>query len=107
MGKERRESIRIPMRFEVSTELGWAGYDGDLSINGLRLSGYSPLRFSPVIHVRIPLPGTPGPLEIQARIKRYFVSDEGVQTAATFETLDFDSELAIAKAIDDQLAAEG
>ena len=107
MGKERRESVRIPMHFEVSTELGWTGYDGDLSINGLRLSGYSPLGFSPLIHVRIPLPGAPNPIEIQARIKRYFVSGEGVQTAATFEALEFDTELAIAKAIDDQLAAEG
>ena len=98
---ERRESVRIPMHFMVaSRDGGWEELVGDLSINGVRLQDLSPYRFAPIVTLRLQLPEELQPRQVNVAIKRFFVSDDHVQTAAVFDDLDFDAELAIARCID-------
>ncbi len=98
---ERRESVRIPMRFAVANRnADWEQLQGDLSINGVRLEDLSPYRFSPLVTLRLQLPDEPQQRELNVSIKRYFISEGRVQAAAVFDALDFDGELAIARTID-------
>ncbi len=98
---ERRESVRVPMTFQVATTDGqWVACAGDLSINGLRLQDLSPFRFMPLTMVSLQLPDELQPRRVQAVIKRYFIADDAVHAAAIFEGLDFDTEVAIARCID-------
>ncbi len=98
---ERRESVRVPMTFQVATTDGrWVPCAGDLSINGLRLQDLSPFRFMPLTMVSLQLPDELQPRRVQAVIKRYFIADDAVHAAAIFEGLDFDTEVAIARCID-------
>ncbi len=98
---ERRESVRIPMRFAVASRDGsWEEIHGDLSINGVRLEDLSPYRFSPYVTLRLQLPDELQQREVNVSIKRYFISEGRVQVAAVFDALDFDGELAIARTID-------
>jgi hypothetical protein len=98
---ERRESVRVPMTFQVATTDGhWVSCAGDLSINGLRLQDLSPFRFMPLTIVSLQLPDELQPRRVQAVIKRYFIAEHTVHAAAIFEGLDFDTEVAIARCID-------
>jgi hypothetical protein len=98
---ERRESVRVPMDFLVASPSGqWTQVGGDLSINGMCLKGLSPYRFMPLISVSVQLPDELQPRRLQAVIKRYFIADDQVQAAATFEAMNFDAEVAIARCID-------
>ena len=98
---ERRESVRVPMNFQVATTDGqWVSCAGDLSINGLRLQDLSPFRFMPLTIVLLQLPDEHQPRRVQAVIKRYFIAEHAVHAAAIFEGLDFDTEVAIARCID-------
>ncbi len=98
---ERRESVRVPMTFQVATTDGqWVACAGDLSINGLRLQDLSPFRFMPLTIVSLQLPDELQPRRVQAVIKRYFIAEHAVHAAAIFEGLDFDTEVAIARCID-------
>ena len=98
---ERRESVRVPMTFQVATTDGqWVSCAGDLSINGLRLQDLSPFRFMPLTIVSLQLPDELQPRRVQAVIKRYFIAENAVHAAAIFEGLDFDTEVAIARCID-------
>lgn len=98
---ERRESIRIPMRFQVcSTNSDWQSFNGDLSISGVRLDAISPYRFAPITELRMQLPDELKPRQVSVLIKRYFTSDLQVHAAATFDDLELEAELAIARVID-------
>ena len=98
---ERRESIRVPIRFEVATPEGsWECLDGDLSLTGVRLSKISPYRFVPLTTLQIQLPDEIHKRRLNVRIKRYFIADDQIEAVAVFEGIEFDDELAIARTID-------
>ena len=102
---ERRESVRIPMRFMVSTrDGGWEQLAGDLSINGVRLQDLSPYHFASLVTLRFQLPEEIQPRQVNVSIKRFFISGDHVHAAAVFDALDFDAEVAIARCIDAQNA---
>ena len=98
---ERRESTRIPMRFQVcDTNSHWQTLNGDLSISGVRLDAISPYRFAPMTELRMQLPDELKPRRVSVLIKRYFTGDSQVHAAAVFGDLELEAELAIARVID-------
>jgi hypothetical protein len=89
------------MRFEVATlEGSWETLNGDLSLNGVRLSNISPYRFAPLTTLQIQLPDELQKRRLSVRIKRYFIAADQIEAVAVFEGLEFDDELAIARTID-------
>ena len=96
---ERRESVRVPMTFQVATTDG----PGVLRrvICRLMVFGFRTFPSFYAVDYRITcLPDELQPRRVQAVIKRYFIAENAVHAAAIFEGLDFDTEVAIARCID-------
>jgi len=105
--EDRRDSPRFPMSFLVR-DLGednlWEEREGDLSVGGIHWLGKTPPRGQNV-EVRFRLPGVPRELRAQGEIIRLSSDDKGIGFHVRFTELDVTSELAIAKYIDDLIAA--
>lgn len=109
---DRRDSPRYPMsflvRYEGSGETGddgqWEEREGDLSIGGIHWKG----KTAPVgklVDVRFRLPGVPKELRAQGEIIRLSEENGDVSIHVRFTELDVQSELAIAKYLDELIAA--
>jgi hypothetical protein len=98
---DRRESPRVPMRFlvrDVDEGGSFADAEGDLAVGGIHWRG----RYPPVgkkFEVRFRLPGVDKEIRTKAEVIR--ARDEGKELHLKFSQLDFHSELAIAKFLDD------
>ena len=102
---ERRESARVPMQFLIASAEGlWRKVMGDLGLNGVRLDQVSPFDFYPMTALRLQLSEELQPRQVTIKIKRFFITESGVHAAALFEDLDFEAEMAIARAIDNYSA---
>ncbi len=102
---ERRDSPRLPMSFLVrdqSEDGPWEEREGDLSIGGIHWLG----KTSPIgqkVEVRFRLPGVPKELRAKGEIIRLSEGGKGIGFHVRFTELDVESELAVARYIDDQL----
>ena len=98
---ERRESTRVPMQFLIASSEGvWRKISGDLGLNGVRIDQITPFDFRPITGLKLQLAEEIQPRQVTIKIKRYFITDKGLHAAALFEDLDFNAEMAIARAID-------
>ncbi len=107
---ERRESPRVPMRFlvrDVALKDGpWEEREGDLSLGGIYWRGKTHSHGTDVL-VRFRLPGVPKELKATGEIIRVKTANEGIDFHVRFTELDVQSELAIAKYLDDLMAKPG
>ncbi len=109
---DRRDSPRYPMsflvRYAASGDAGsdghWEEREGDLSIGGIHWKGKTP-PLGKQVDVRFRLPGVSKELRAQGEIIR--LSEEGgdISFHVRFTDLDVQSELAIAKYLDELIAA--
>ncbi len=107
---DRRDSPRIPMTFLLrdvaDSSAEWVERQGDLSLGGIYWRGKTPPRGVDV-DVRFRLPGVPK--EIKARGEILRVKDQGgvaIDFHVRFTELDVQSELAIARRLDEWLASD-
>ncbi len=105
---DRRDSPRYPMSFLVrdagSDDAHWEEREGDLSIGGIHWQGQTP-PLGKLVDVRFRLPGVPKELRAQGEIIRLSDAGKGISFHVRFTELDVQSELAIAKYLDDLIAA--
>ncbi len=107
-GDDRRESIRVPMTFLVRdvTEGGeYVEREGDLSLGGIYWKGKSP-SFGTQVEVRFRLSGVPKEIKANGEIIRVKETGRDIHFHVRFTELDVESELAIAKFLDDRIAGE-
>jgi hypothetical protein len=102
---ERRESPRVPMRFQVRRAGGggFEWHEGDLSLGGFAWRGGTPMEAGAHVEVRFLLPGAAAGADIEARGEVLGVT-QGPQGAAAhvrFLELPMEAELAIARYLDD------
>lgn len=105
---DRRDSPRYPMKFLVRDQgekNHWEEREGDLSIGGIRWSGKTPPKGQSV-EVRFRLPGVPKEIRAEGEIIRLQDLDKGIGFHVRFTELDVPSELAVARYLDDLIAAE-
>ncbi len=101
---DRRDSPRVPMTFLVRDsnhdEGEWEEREGDLGLGGISWVGKTaPLGQG--VDVRFRLPGVPKELRAQGEIIRVKADDSRLHFQLRFAELDLESELAIAKYLDD------
>jgi hypothetical protein len=105
---DRRESPRIPMQFLVR-DVGlpdgeWEEREGDLSLGGIYWRGKTAPHGTEV-DVRFRLLGVPKEIRCRGEIIRVKAAGASIHFHVRFTELDVQSELAIAKALDDWMAA--
>jgi hypothetical protein len=105
---ERRDSPRVEMVFLLRdaglADAPWEARVGDLSLGGIFWRGETaPL--GTVVDVRLTLPGVPKEVQARGEIIRVTAAGDGTDFHVRFTDLDLESELAIAKYLDDWLAA--
>lgn len=103
---DRRDSPRFPMRFLVrdhGEDNLWEEREGDLSLGGIHWLAVHPPRGERV-DVRFRLPGIPREIRAQGEIIRLSEAGKVLGFHVRFTDLDVESELAIARYIDEQLA---
>lgn len=104
---DRRDSPRYPMTFLVrdpGEDNLWEERSGDLSIGGINWTGKTPPKGNQV-DVRFRLPGVPKEIRAQGEIIRLSDGEKGISFHVRFTELDVTSELAVAKYLDDMIAA--
>lgn len=106
-GDDRRDSPRVPMTFLLRDKDSeeWVERSGDLSLGGIFWRGRTPSAGTEV-DVRFRLTGVPRELRAKGEIIR--VKEQGSQAIdfhLRFTELDVESELAIARHLDDWLAS--
>jgi hypothetical protein len=104
--EERRESPRVPMRFQVRRAGSGAAYEsreGDLSLGGFAWSGGAPVEAGAQVEVRFLLPGAAAGAEIEARgeVLQVTQGPQGAASHVRFLALPMEAELAIARYLDD------
>ena len=105
--EDRRDSPRYPMKFlvrEPGDTNTWEEREGDLSIGGIHWQGKTPPKGTQV-EVRFRLPGVPKELRATGEIIRLQDVDKGINFHVRFTELDVQSELAVAKYLDDLIAS--
>ena len=101
--EERRESPRIPMQFLVRDIDEGGSYqerEGDLSVGGIHWRGRYPPEGKHV-EVRFRLPGVPKEIRARCEIIRIEQEGGGIGFHVRFTELSVESELAIARFIDE------
>ncbi len=106
---ERRDSPRVPMSFLVR-DIGlrdgeWEERQGDLSLGGISWRGKTAPHGTEV-DVRFRLPGVPKELRARGEILRVKAAGVGIDFHLRFVELDVQSELSVARYLDDWLAAK-
>lgn len=103
-GRERRESPRVPMRFQIRREDGsdFQEHDGDLSLGGVAFLGSQELSGRYVIRLRLP-----GVEEELVALGEPVNKSGGDKVHLRFVDLETDTELAIAKYLDDLAGTAG
>lgn len=108
-GEERRESPRVPMQFEVRLVEGDAVFEsreGDLSLGGCAWRG-GPMEAGTHVELRFWLPSVPHELRVRGEVLHVRTGPQGPATHVRFMEVPVETELAIARHLDDvQLAAE-
>lgn len=103
---DRRDSPRFPMTFlvrEHGEDNLWEERAGDLSIGGIHWTGSAPPKGN-LVDVRFRLPGIPRELRASGEIIRLSDAANGINFHVRFTELDVESELAIARYLDDLIA---
>jgi len=104
---DRRDSPRIAMEFlvrDVGLPHGeWESREGDLSLGGIYWKGKTAPHGTEV-DVRFRLPGVPKEIRCRGEIIRVKAAGATIDFHVRFTELDVQSELAIAKALDDWMA---
>jgi uncharacterized protein (TIGR02266 family) len=108
--EDRRDSIRVPMKFLVRdvSESGGTYHEreGDLSLGGIYWRGKSP-SFGTEVEVRFRLAGVPKEVKALGEIIRVKEAGGDLDFHVRFTELEVESELAIARFLDDAIAAAG
>jgi hypothetical protein len=106
--EDRRDSPRYPMSFLVrdagDDNALWEEREGDLSIGGIHWKGKTP----PVgaqVEVRFRLPGVPRELRARGEIIRLSTAGKTISFHVRFTELDVESELAVARYLDDLISS--
>lgn len=102
---DRRDSPRLPMTFLIrdqGEDSPWEEREGDISIGGIHWLGKTSPN-SQKVEVRFRLPGVPKEIRAQGEIIRLSEGGKGIGFHVRFTELDVESELAVARYIDDQL----
>jgi PilZ domain len=102
---DRRDSPRYPMTFLVrdqGEDNPWEEREGDLSIGGIHWLGKTSPK-SQLVELRFRLPGVPREIRAQGEIIRLSEGGKGIGFHVRFTELDVESELAVARYIDDLL----
>ncbi len=105
---DRRDSPRYPMTFlvrDTGEDNVWEEREGDLSIGGIHWLGKTSPS-SQKVDVRFRLPGVPKEIRAHGEIIRLSEGGKGIGFHVRFTELDVDSELAVARYIDDLLVSE-
>jgi hypothetical protein len=105
---DRRDSPRYAMSFlvrDLGEENLWEEREGDLSIGGIHWLGKTPPRGQHV-EVRFRLPKVPREIRAQGEIIRLSEAGKGIGFHVRFTELDVESELAVARYIDDLIIGE-
>lgn len=106
---DRRDSPRVAMTFLVR-DIGlpdgeWEERQGDLSLGGIYWKGQTAPHGSEV-DVRFRLAGVPKEIRCRGEIIRVKAAGTNIHFHVRFTELDVQSELAIARALDDWMAAQ-
>lgn len=103
---ERRDSPRVPMTFLVrdvgQRDAEWEERDGDMSLGGIYWRGKTAPHGTEV-DVRFRLPGVPKELRARGEILRVKAAGVGIDFHLRFTELDVQSELSIARYLDEWL----
>jgi hypothetical protein len=106
-GSERRDSPRLPMKFLVQDladkDGTWVEREGDLSLGGIHWRGSSAPRGT-AVDVRFRLPGEPKEVRARGEILRVMGQGKNIDFHVRFTDLDVQSELAIARFLDDEIS---
>ncbi len=106
-GDERRESPRVPMQFQVRPFEGEAVFEpreGDLSLGGCAWRGGT-MEAGTHVELRFRLPMMPEELRVRGEVLHVRAGPQGPATHVRFIDLPVETELAIARHLDDvQLA---
>ena len=103
MSQERRESIRMPIQLQVRQPSGDWGplHEGDLSIGGACVKQPDPFRFDAFLDLAFVLPGEEMSRSVHCHVLRYIVDRGELAAVMTFERIELEDELAIARAVDE------
>ena len=102
-GEERRESPRVPMQFQVRPVEGEAVFEareGDLSLGGCAWRGGT-MEAGPHVELRFRLPSLPDELRVRGEVLHVREGPLGLATHVRFMDLPVETELAIARHLDD------
>ena len=100
---ERRESRRVPFRFQVrEPTLGgpFEEHDGNIALGGVYFSGLHPPAGA-VVEVRFTLPEHDGAIEARGEVLRVSRDGEKYGAHIRFTEISLDSELALARFLQD------
>ena len=103
---DRRESPRYPMTFlvrDAGEDNVWEEREGDLSIGGIHWRGKTEPKGTEV-DVRFRLPGVPKEIRAHGEIIRIAEGANARSYHVRYTELDVQSELALAKYLDDMIA---
>jgi|SRR5579863_8032551 hypothetical protein len=107
---DRRDSPRLPVKLWVrDPEVGGSFEErqGDVGTGGLYFVGDHPPLGS-VVEARFTVPGRNGDIRVKGEVIRVEATDRGRYNAhLKFVSLDVETELAIAKYVDDEITASG
>jgi len=107
-GEERRDSPRVPMHFQVRPAEGEAVFEtreGDLSLGGCAWRGGA-MEAGMHVELRFRLPSLPEELRVRGEVLHVREGPQGLATHVRFMELPVETELAIARHLDDlQLAS--
>ncbi len=107
--EERRDSIRVPMKFlvrDVSEGGSYVEREGDLSLGGIYWRGKYP-PFGTEVEVRFRLAGVPREVKAMGEIIRVKETGRDLDFHVRFTELDVESELAVARFLEDAAKAQG
>jgi len=102
-GAERRDSPRVPMKFLIRDKAEGGSFDeyqGDLAVGGAFFHGRYPPTGT-LYEVRFHLPGMGKDIRLTGELLRVRDEARGKGYHLKFKDVDLDSELAIAKYLDD------
>lgn len=107
-GEERRDSPRVPMHFQVRASEGEAAFEtreGDLSLGGCAFRGGT-MEAGTHVELRFRLPSLTDELRVRGEVLHVRAGPMGMATHVRFIDLPVETELAIARHLDDvQLAS--
>ncbi len=107
-GEERRDSPRVPMHFQVrafESEAAFETREGDLSLGGCAFRGGA-MEAGTHVELRFRLPSGTDELRVRGEVLHVRQGPQGLATHVRFIELPVETELAIARHLDDvQLAS--